>query len=163
MGSLESLAQEPVRFIPDEDAMRQLGEELAVMLPRGSLVTLSGELGAGKSLLVRSIIHALGYTGRVKSPTYTLMETYDVLPADGQQCRVGHLDLYRLTAPEELDYLGFDELYRDCDLVFIEWPEQGGERLPRADLHLCIDYVGEQARQVVFQFPVSQGPAPDEA
>ena len=154
--------------VKDEQSMQQLGAELANLLPSGSLVTLSGELGAGKSVLVRSVIHACGYTGRVKSPTYTLIETYDcectandshqsegvgdvVQKSNGR--RIAHLDLYRLTDPDELEYLGFGDVLDTHDLIFVEWPEQGAQRLPVATLHVLIEYADNDARLVSFSDP----------
>ena len=150
--ALQQLMDRPQQRIDNESAMQTLGRELAAELPTGSLVTLSGELGAGKSVLVRSIIHALGYTGRVKSPTYTLIETYEAPQPDGEVMRIAHLDLYRLEDPAELDYLGFDDVLRDHELVFIEWPEKGGERVPRADVRVSINYAAGDAREVVFSY-----------
>ena len=151
---LARFIDEGMRDIADEAAMQLLGGELARCVPKGSLWTLSGELGAGKSVLVRSVIHALGYDGRVKSPTYTLIESYDVTgQADGRINNIAHLDLYRLQDPAELDYLGFDDVIRDHDLVMIEWPEQGGGRVPRPDLHISITYAAEDRRRVEFSTP----------
>ena len=151
---LAHFIDEGMRNIADEAAMQLLGGELARCVPKGSLWTLSGELGAGKSVLVRAIIHALGYDGRVKSPTYTLIESYDVSGrADGRINKIAHLDLYRLQDPAELDYLGFDDVISDHDLVMIEWPEQGGARVPRTDLHISITYAGEDRRCVEFSTP----------
>ncbi len=130
--------------------MQSLGRELAELLPSGSLVSLSGELGAGKSVLVRSIIHSLGYTGRVKSPTYTLIETYDVPMPKRGIARIAHLDLYRLEDPSELDYLGFDDVLSDHQLVLIEWPAKGGDRVPQADLQVQISYTEGSGRKLVF-------------
>lgn len=151
---LARFTDESTRDIADEAAMQSLGGELARCVPAGSLLTLSGELGAGKSVLVRSVIHALGYGGRVKSPTYTLIETYDV--AGQANCRISsiaHLDLYRLKDPAELDYLGFDDVIHGHDLVMIEWPEQGADRVPRADLLITVTYAKEDQRRVAFSFP----------
>ena len=140
-----------MRNIADEAAMQLLGGELARCVPKGSLWTLSGELGAGKSVLVRSVIHALGYEGRVKSPTYTLIEIYDVADrTDSLINSIAHLDLYRLQDPAELDYLGFDDVIRENDLVMIEWPEQGGDRVPPPSLHMSITYAAGDQRRVDF-------------
>lgn len=134
--------------------MQKLGADLAACAVKGSLWTLSGELGAGKSVLVRAVIHALGYVGRVKSPTYTLIETYEL---NSSSCdaiaSIAHLDLYRLQDPAELDYLGFDDLVNEQDLIMIEWPQQGGGRVPKADLHISISYAAEDCRQVIFSIP----------
>jgi len=129
--------------IGDEAAMRSLGLMLAACLPTPAVVTLSGELGVGKSVLARAIIHSLGYSGAVKSPTYTLVETYATATYS-----IAHMDLYRLTDPEELYYIGFDDVLAQHDLVLIEWPEQAGEFLPVADLAITIDYDGDLTRKV---------------
>lgn len=151
---LACFINEGMRDIADEAAMQALGGELALCVPKGSLWTLSGELGAGKSVLVRSVIHALGYEGRVKSPTYTLIETYQITcPASSRISSIAHLDLYRLQDPAELDYLGFDDVIREHDLIMIEWPEQGGELVPCPDLHLSITYAAEDQRCVAFSIP----------
>jgi tRNA threonylcarbamoyladenosine biosynthesis protein TsaE len=147
---LSQVLENPVRRVIDEEAMQVLGQELAEVLPAKCLLTLSGELGTGKSVLARAIIHALGYEGRVKSPTYTLMETYEVGTADGRRLTLAHLDLYRLTDPAELEQLGFDDVMHDFDLVLIEWPEQGGDRLPAATLHVVIRYTEDDSRVVLL-------------
>lgn len=121
-----------------------LGETLADRLirsrqPQGSeplLVSLSGDLGAGKSVLVRAMLRRLGYTGPVKSPTFTLVETYTL---DGG-AQAAHLDLYRLADPEEIEYIGFRDLLDSCDWLFIEWPEKGEGLLPAATLVVHIAY-----------------------
>lgn len=130
--------------------MQQLGQEIAGLLPMGTLVTLSGDLGAGKSVLVRAIIHTLGYSGRVKSPTYTLIETYEAGDSGSVPIRIAHLDLYRLEDPAELDYLGFDDVLAENDLVLIEWPEKAGDRMPPSGLQVTISYTDDGGREVVF-------------
>jgi len=120
--------------------MQSFGKQLARALPDKALVTLAGELGAGKSVLARAMIHSLGYEGRVKSPTYTLIETYEATDAKNSVTRIAHLDLYRLSDPAELDYLGFDDVMISNNLVIIEWPEQGEGRLPVATLDMQIEY-----------------------
>lgn len=120
---------------------QQLAQALSGKLAKTFIVTLSGELGAGKSFLTRALIHALGYEGRVKSPTYTLIETYQAPGLDGQGVSIAHLDLYRLADPDELSYLGFDDVLDQVNLMFIEWPIRGEGRLPRADLHIDISYL----------------------
>ncbi len=93
------------------------------------VVTLSGDLGAGKSTFARGVLRALGATGAIRSPSYTLLESYD-LPG----VQVIHLDLYRLLDPDELDNLGLEDYYRPGRLWLVEWPERGGGRLPPAEL-----------------------------
>jgi len=130
-------------LLENEAAMITLGQQLASRLPPRLLVTLSGELGAGKSVLARAIIEALGVTERIKSPTYTLLETYQV---EGH--RIAHLDLYRLDDPEELQYLGFDDVLAEHNLILIEWPEKAGALLTTPGdgietWEISIDYEGE--------------------
>lgn len=117
----------------------------------GAVVYLQGPLGAGKTTLVRGLLAALGHPGRVKSPTYTLMERYDV---EGR-C-VWHLDLYRIAAPGELAYLGLDELDPQTDLVLIEWPERGADKLPAADLIVSLGYL-EAGRKLQLQAQTERG------
>jgi tRNA threonylcarbamoyladenosine biosynthesis protein TsaE len=93
------------------------------------VVMLSGELGAGKSTFARGVLRALGATGPIKSPSYTLIETYE-LPG----VEVVHLDLYRLVDPAELEHLGLEDYHRPGFLWLVEWPEKGAGRLPPADL-----------------------------
>ena len=117
--------------LADAVATEALGRRLAAGMRRG-VVYLEGELGAGKTALARAILHGRGYIGKVKSPTYTLVEPYDV---DDQH--IYHLDLYRLSDPEELEWLGLrDMLAEDPALLLVEWPERGAGVLPDADL--CI-------------------------
>ena len=129
----------------DAAAMDALGETLARAMEGGAVVYLRGELGAGKTTLVRGVLRGLGYAGRVRSPTYTLVEGYET-PGHGFY----HLDLYRIAAPGELEFLGVRELDDPAHRIFIEWPERGGEALPEADLEIHIQ-VRELARSVSFQ------------
>jgi tRNA threonylcarbamoyladenosine biosynthesis protein TsaE len=121
--------------LPDEDATRQLGMALARILEPPLLVGLSGDLGAGKTTLVRALINALLPGTRVKSPTYTLVESY-ALPTKV----LHHLDLYRIEDPEELAALGLDELLSADALVLIEWPEKGSPVLPQPDLMIALTH-----------------------
>jgi len=114
--------------VPTEAAMLDLGSSLATRLHGDELVVLEGELGAGKTTFARGVLRGLGYCGHVKSPTYTLIEPYEL--ADGT---VYHLDLYRIVDPQELDFIGFTELLGERAIKLIEWPERAGARLPRPD------------------------------
>ncbi len=123
------------REIHSEADMIALGHELVAGLVKPAVVFLTGDLGAGKTVLARAMIGALGHKGAVKSPTYTLVENYEL---DGWQ--VSHLDLYRLNDPEELHYIGFRDIVASSDLVIIEWPEKGFGQLPKPSLQITITY-----------------------
>ncbi len=128
--------------LADTAATEALGRALAGPLARASesvpcVVHLEGPLGAGKTTLARGLLRGLGHTGRVRSPTFTLLEPYELA-----HCMVTHLDLYRLGDPGELDYLGLGDLLVPGNLLLVEWPARGGDRLPRADLRLALDYDG---------------------
>ncbi len=118
------------------DAQERLGVALARILRPPAVVWLRGDLGAGKTTLVRGLVRALGYEGTVKSPSYTLLEPYRLAEVD-----VLHLDLYRLGDPEELEYLGLRDLLTPRALVLVEWPERGGDLLPPADLDLGLEHL----------------------
>ncbi len=98
----------------------------------------SGDLGTGKTTLVRGILRGPGHTGPVRSPTYTLLEPYEL----GAMC-LYHLDLYRLSDPEELEYLGLRDLLDGRSLLLVEWPERGRGALPAPDLVVHIEHAGE--------------------
>lgn len=105
---------------------------------QGGLITLAGELGAGKTTLVRGLLRGLGHVGAVRSPTYTLLEPYEL--ADTV---VWHLDLYRVAAADELDAIGLREAFDGSVLMLVEWPERAGAALPVADLRLTLAYDGD--------------------
>ena len=123
--------------------MLAFGRRLAAMLEPGQLVRLQGPLGAGKTTLVRGVLRGLGHSGAVKSPTYTLLEPYE-LPWG----TVYHFDLYRISDPEELELIGFSELIGGTALSLIEWPERGGELVPATGLTIEIELT-ERGRRVV--------------
>lgn len=111
-----------------EDETLAVGQTLARRFRTGGVVYLSGDLGVGKTTLVRGLLRALGYDGRVKSPSYGLIESYTI---DGLD--VHHLDLYRLGDGEEILYLGLEDLLGERSLLLVEWPERGEGWLPAAD------------------------------
>lgn len=115
--------------LDDHDATESLGQLLAQARPVVGVVYLYGEIGAGKSTLARALLRELGVTGPIKSPTYTLIERY-ALPRG----EAAHLDLYRIAASGELDFLGLDEVAENAVLWLVEWPERGLGALPKADL-----------------------------
>ncbi len=130
--------------IADAAAMEAAGAQLARSLSHSALIFLRGELGAGKTTLVRGFLRQRGHDGAVKSPTYTLIESYE-LPG-GEVC---HLDLYRLGDPEELEFLGFRDLLARSATCLIEWPQMGEGYLPRADIDLRIEYAGSGRRLIL--------------
>jgi len=124
--------------LADEQSMMELGGQLACLLPVGGLVLLHGDLGAGKTTLVRGLLRSLGFEGTVKSPTYTLVEPYSLAGRD-----IYHFDLYRLSDPEELEYLGVRDYFRPDALCLIEWPDQAKGFLPKADIVVTLSYAGD--------------------
>ena len=131
----------PVFALPDADATEALGQRLAQAFTAPLVIHLHGDLGAGKSTLARAMLRALGVTGAIKSPTYTLIERYRL--ADGE---AAHLDLYRIAEAAELDFLGLDELASQAQLWLVEWPERSGSGLPAADLDISLAVAGEGRR-----------------
>ncbi|MFT4815070.1 MAG: tRNA threonylcarbamoyladenosine biosynthesis protein TsaE [Pseudohongiellaceae bacterium] len=133
-------------YLKDEAATLEFGARLAVATTQdeftagspsegvgaihlGGMIYLQGDLGAGKTTLTRGFMRAFGYTGAVKSPTYTLVEPYEF-----ELCNIYHFDLYRLSDPEEVSYLGTDEYFAESNLCLVEWAEKGAKWLPGADL-----------------------------
>lgn len=126
--------------LPDSTATDALGTRLAAVLRRhpGGVVWLQGPLGAGKTALVRAALRALGVTGAIKSPTYTLVEPYAV-----HGLKLLHMDLYRLNDPEELIALGvFDDPPSGCWWL-VEWPDKAAGVVPPPSIEIALDYAGE--------------------
>ena len=120
------------------DAQEAFGRRLARVLSPPCMVWLEGDLGAGKTTLVRGVLRGMGHQGRVPSPTYTLVESYSL-----GDVRVHHLDLYRLADPEELEYLGLTDLLDEHSILLVEWPGRGIGILPSADLRININHAGQ--------------------
>ncbi|MEM6484810.1 MAG: tRNA (adenosine(37)-N6)-threonylcarbamoyltransferase complex ATPase subunit type 1 TsaE [Pseudomonadota bacterium] len=123
--------------IKNEGEMLALGGALAGSISDGLYIFLSGRLGAGKTVLARGVLRGLGHEGIVKSPTYTLVEPYL-----GLSTPVYHFDLYRLSTPEEIEYMGLRDYLDDASIVVVEWAERGAPLLPEPDVAISIDSVG---------------------
>lgn len=128
-------------YLPDESATDALGAALARALQPGLVIYLNGDLGAGKTALTRALLRALGHTGTVKSPTYTLSEPYRVM-LDGKSLSVIHYDLYRMSSPEEFLDAGFREDFDGQNVCIVEWPEKGEPVLPAPDIRVLLDVSG---------------------
>lgn len=134
-------------FLDDEPATVAVGRRLASALPSAAssaplVIWLSGPLGAGKTTLARAMLRALGVTGTVRSPTFTLIETYPCGPLE-----VVHVDLYRIDTPAAVAGLGLREYHRPNVVWLVEWPLRGEGQLPAADLHLQLSPVGDSGQR----------------
>lgn len=141
--------------LSEEAGTLALGAALARVLQAGQMIHLHGELGAGKTSLTRALLHAAGYAGRVKSPTYTLMEPYSI-ELRGQPVEVMHFDLYRMASPEEFIEAGFREYFGSHAICIVEWPEQAGSLLPTPDLDIFLTVEGH-GRKVELKANSEQG------
>jgi tRNA threonylcarbamoyladenosine biosynthesis protein TsaE len=131
------------------EEMQAIGARLAAAIVTADecaplVITLSGDLGAGKTTLVSGLLHALGHAGAARSPTYTLIEPYLLGGRD-----VNHCDLYRLRDPSELEELGLRDLLTPRSVLLVEWPERGGNRLATPDLAIALGY-RDDGRSVDF-------------
>ncbi|HUY04025.1 MAG TPA: tRNA (adenosine(37)-N6)-threonylcarbamoyltransferase complex ATPase subunit type 1 TsaE [Rhodocyclaceae bacterium] len=128
-------------LLPDEAATLALGAALAPALTPGLVIALEGDLGAGKTTLVRGLLRGLGHEGKVKSPTYTFVELYAI-----SRLNLYHFDFYRLNQPEEYLDAGLDEYFQGDGVCLVEWPERAGKYLPPADLRLRLA-IADQGRE----------------
>jgi tRNA threonylcarbamoyladenosine biosynthesis protein TsaE len=130
--------------LANEEETLALAKKFSQVLQAPLVVYLEGELGAGKTAFCRGVIQAMGHSGAVKSPTYTLVEPYQL-----QGWRIHHFDLYRLADPEELEYMGIRDYFSEDTLNFIEWPDKGYGWLLGADIEIRIEYAGT-GRKLTF-------------
>jgi tRNA threonylcarbamoyladenosine biosynthesis protein TsaE len=140
------------KSLDSEAATINLGRLLAPALDAAGVIFLSGGLGAGKTTLCRGLLRGLGYDGAVKSPTFTLVEPYEL-----ERGSVYHFDLYRLAHPDELDYLGAEDYFAAEALCLIEWPERGAGFLPTPDLELTLTVTSEASRQAQLRAQTLKG------
>ena len=138
---------------PDESATQWFAQALADQPAlRNAVIELHGDLGAGKTTLVRHLLRALGVQGRVKSPTYAVVEPYE-LPG----LNVWHFDFYRFSDPREWEDAGFRDIFASPGLKLAEWPEKAAGFLPRADLVIHLEALDDDARQVTLTVPTDTG------
>ena len=143
------------RYLNSAAATEALGARLASALAPGCVLYLRGDLGAGKTTLARGLLRGLGHPGTVKSPTFTLVEPYQL-----GRWRLFHWDLYRLADPEELEYLGLRDQIDGEAVLLIEWPERGRGELPAADLEVWLDYADEgRALSLIHIYPCRERPS----
>ncbi len=114
------------------------------------LIELHGDLGSGKTTFVRHLLKALGVAGRVKSPTYAVVEPYTVDDAPGGALHIWHFDFYRFNDPDEWEEAGFRDIFASPGLKLVEWPEKAGEHLPPADLDIALALQDGDSRSVTL-------------
>ncbi|QSX36647.1 tRNA (adenosine(37)-N6)-threonylcarbamoyltransferase complex ATPase subunit type 1 TsaE [Shewanella sedimentimangrovi] len=140
-------------YLASEEDTIALGRRLAAALKPPLVLYLSGELGAGKTTFSRGLIQSLGHQGAVKSPTYTLVEPYELPDVE-----VYHFDLYRLADPEELEFMGIRDYFTPNSLCIVEWPERGQGLLPAADIQLQLKYANS-GRELILTSATAAGDA----
>lgn len=136
--------------LPDIDTTARVARRLAPLLRRGDVIALFGDLGAGKTAFARFLIQALGVEDEVPSPTFTLVQTYDV--ADRDYDAISHFDLYRIDDPDDVPELGMDEAF-DTGVTLIEWPERMGTALPEDRLSIQLSLVEDRRRMTLAGGP----------
>ena len=142
------------RTLADEAATLALGAAIARVIRPGACIYLSGDLGAGKTTLSRGLLHALGHSGRVKSPTYTLVELYVI-----SKLNLYHFDFYRFNDPEEWNEAGFRDLFNETNICLVEWPEKAGNLLPPPDLRIRLRPALDEGRFATIEAQTAAGQA----
>ncbi len=139
---------------PDEAATQAFAQTLAACSAiNNATIELHGDLGAGKTTFVRHLLAALGVEGRIKSPTYAVVETYSLVTGTN----IWHFDFYRFSDPREWDEAGFRDMFGSPGLKLVEWPEKAGEYLPQCDLTITIDLLPDETRSVQLSAFTSAG------
>lgn len=131
--------------LPNEDATQKCAASFSRALSPGLVIYLYGELGAGKTSFVRGLLRGLGFQGKVKSPSYSLLESYPLAAFI-----LHHFDLYRLNEAEEWQDSGFNDCFGANDICLVEWPQKAHRYLPCADIELHFEYGGPQCRHIAF-------------
>ncbi len=145
---------------PDEDATQAFAARLAAHPAlRNVFIELRGDLGAGKTTLVRHLLRALGVTGRVKSPTYAVVEPYELPGAQGRDepLNIWHFDFYRFQDPRESDDAGFRDIFASPGLKLAEWPDKAAGFIPPADLVIQLEVLQDESRQVRLRAQTHSG------
>lgn len=141
---------------PDETSTRGWAQQLAQHSGLAhALITLHGDLGAGKTTFVRHLLTGLGVQGRIKSPTYAVVEPYTVGASSpdsshNPELRIWHFDLYRFTDAQEWEEAGFRDIFASAGLKLVEWPEKAGDHLPLPDLAIAIDMLPDESRSITL-------------
>ncbi|MEO5606032.1 MAG: tRNA (adenosine(37)-N6)-threonylcarbamoyltransferase complex ATPase subunit type 1 TsaE [Polaromonas sp.] len=141
---------------PDEIATEALARALAQRPALGrALIELRGDLGAGKTTFARHLLKSLGVSGRIKSPTYAVVETYTVIAPgldtlDNRELVISHFDFYRFNDPREWEEAGFRDVFASPGLKLVEWPEKAGKHLPQPDLVIAIEMLADATRSVTL-------------
>jgi len=139
MANCDTFTQQTSYIAKDVNETLAIGKLIAAQLCFPACVYLYGEMGAGKTTLTKSIIGALGCQGEVTSPTYNLVQEYEV-----ELGTIFHMDVYRIDDPSELEFLAIDDLWSDSSLFLIEWPEKGAGFLPQANFEISISKIFDQ-------------------
>lgn len=139
------------QHLATENDMLAFGARFAAAIEGGAIIFLNGSLGAGKTTFTRGFLRHLGYTAKVKSPTYTLVEPYDI---DGRM--IFHFDLYRLDNPGELEFIGIQDYFTSDAICIVEWPDKGFPLLPAPDL-VCDIIFNKTGRDIVIEAQSEKG------